>query len=55
MKTFKQVVGDLPKTDKSWQVDSGWKKDASKKNPRGVVTHLSDIARRKTAKLTDQK
>jgi hypothetical protein len=34
----------------SWMQDSGWIKGGKKRDPRGVVTHASDVARRKTAK-----
>jgi hypothetical protein len=43
----------------SWKDDSEWhkaekNKKGQPKDPRGVVTHLSDIARRKTEKQTTQ-
>ena len=43
----------------SWKDDSDWHKSEKNKkgqpkDPRGVVTHLSDIARRKTAKQDTQ-
>ena len=42
----------------SWKDDSEWhpaekNKQGQPKDPRGVVTHLSDVARRKTAKQQD--
>jgi hypothetical protein len=37
----------------SWMQDSGWIKGGKKRDPRGVVTHMSDVARRKTHKERD--
>jgi hypothetical protein len=36
----------------SWKDESEWKK-SDKKDPRGKVTHMSDVARRETGKLKD--
>lgn len=48
----KDTVERDPKTGKikSWKHEGDWKK-ADKKNPRGKVTHMSDVARRKTEKM----
>lgn len=44
-----------PKTGKvkSWSHEGDWEK-SDKKDPRGKVTHMSDVARRKTAKMNVQ-
>ena len=48
----KDTVTRDPKTGKvtSWKHEGDWKK-TDKKDPRGKVTHASDVARRKTEKM----
>ena len=52
---FEEAVDTVEKDEKgnvkSWKHEGDWKK-ADKKNPRGKVTHMSDVARRKTEKLS---
>jgi hypothetical protein len=36
---------------KSWKHDGDWEKADPKKDPRGKVTHMSDVARRKSEKM----
>ena len=36
---------------KSWSHEGDWEKVDSKKDPRGKVTHMSDVARRKTQQM----
>ena len=38
----------------SWSHEGDWKKSTAKKNPKGIAPHLSDLARRKTIKMTKE-
>ena len=40
---------DFIEEEKAWMKDSGWQKSKAR-DPRGVVTHLSDVAQRQTTK-----
>lgn len=61
MKTFKNFVNEAEDTvtrDKSgkvvsWEHKGDWKK-TDKKNPVGKIHHMSDVARRKTEKMTKE-
>jgi hypothetical protein len=56
VKEATDTVKKDPKTGKvvSWKHEGDWKKDDAKKDPRGKVTHASDVAQRKTAKMSTE-
>lgn len=48
------VVKDKSGKVVSWKHEGDWKKTGEKKDPRGKVTHMSDVARRQTEKMTKE-
>lgn len=57
MSEAKDTIKYDPKTGKltGWEHEGDWKKTDKKKDPVGKIHHMSDLARRRTEKMADEK